>query len=64
MSIYEYKYRTTLPLRHRKGGGYYVTIRKEMVQALRVGEGYQLEIAVLRTTAPPVDLPEPEDESE
>jgi hypothetical protein len=59
MSLYEPLLRTTYTLRHRKGGGYYITVPSEDVKALKcAGKGMEnarIEIAVLRTTAPVID---------
>ncbi len=64
MSLYEAKYRTTLVVRHRKSGGYWTGLPKDLIDQLRVGDGYHMEVAIIRTMAPPVDSHEKEEGEE
>ena len=56
MSLYEPLLRATYTLRHRKGGGYYMTVPSEDVKQLKCdGKGMEnarVELAILRTIAP------------
>ena len=55
MSLYEYKYRTTLVVRHRKSGGFWTGLPKELIDQLRVYDGCQMEVAIIKTMPPPID---------